>query len=115
MQIPAFKLERYFAQYEFNVKYVLCASDCESFSIQDLLDFEPNAADLFHQHWLGYTESQGRPSLQREISNLYENIEPQQVLVHTGAEEKALKRKGMAPSTGKVVLLENKDTVSAAS
>jgi aspartate/methionine/tyrosine aminotransferase len=87
MQIPAFKLERYFAQYEFNVKYVLCASDCESFSIQDLLDFEPNAADLFHQHWLGYTESQGRPSLQREISNLYENIEPQQVLVHTGAEE----------------------------
>ncbi len=87
MQIPAFKLERYFAQYEFNVKYVLCASDCESFSIQDLLAFEPEAVDRFHQHWLGYTESQGSPSLQREICNLYENIKPQQVLVHTGAEE----------------------------
>ncbi len=87
MQIPAFKLERYFAQYEFNVKYVLCASDCESFSIQDLLDFEPGAADQFHQHWLGYTESQGSPSLQTVICRLYENIEPQQVLVHTGAEE----------------------------
>jgi aspartate/methionine/tyrosine aminotransferase len=87
MQIPAFKLERYFAQYEFNVKYVLCASDCESFSIQDLLDFEPGASDQFHQHWLGYTESQGSPSLQKEICNLYENILPQQVLVHTGAEE----------------------------
>ena len=87
MQIPAFKLERYFAQYEFNVKYVLCASDCESFSIQDLLDFEPGAGDQFHQHWLGYTESQGSPSLQTEICNLYENIKPQQVLVHTGAEE----------------------------
>ncbi|CAB1060470.1 Aspartate aminotransferase (EC [Olavius sp. associated proteobacterium Delta 1] len=87
MQIPAFKLERYFAQYEFNVKYVLCASDCESFSIQDLMAFEPDAADRFHQHWLGYTESQGSPSLQREICNLYDNIEPEQVLVHTGAEE----------------------------
>lgn len=87
MQIPAFKLERYFAQYEFNVKYVLCASDCESFSIQDLLAFEPEAVDQFHQHWLGYTESQGSPSLQREICTLYDNVEPQQVLVHTGAEE----------------------------
>jgi len=87
MQLPAFKLERYFARYEFSVKYVLCASDCESFSIQDLLAFEPDAADQFHQHWLGYTESPGSPSLQREICNLYENVEPQQVLVHTGAEE----------------------------
>jgi aspartate/methionine/tyrosine aminotransferase len=69
------------------VKYVLCASDCESFSIQDLLAFEPDAADNFHQHWLGYTESQGSPTLQREICNLYDNIKPQQVLVHTGAEE----------------------------
>lgn len=87
MQLPAFKLERYFAQYEFKVKYVMCASDCESFSIQDLLEFEPDAADQFHQHWLGYTESQGSPSLQREICNLYDYIEPEQVLVHTGAEE----------------------------
>ena len=87
MQLPAFKLERYFAQYEFNVKYVLCASDCESFSIQDLLAFEPDAADNFHQHWLGYTESQGSPALQRAICNLYDNVKPQQVLVHTGAEE----------------------------
>ena len=87
MQIPDFKLERYFAQYEFNVKYVLCASDCESFSIQDILDFEPGAADRFHQHWLGYTESQGSPTLQTEISRLYEGIKPEQVLVHTGAEE----------------------------
>ena len=76
MQIPAFKLERYFARYEFNVKYVLCASDCESFSIQDILDLEPGAVDRFHQHWLGYTESQGSPSLQGEICKLYENSSP---------------------------------------
>jgi len=87
MQLPPFKLERYFARYEFNVRYVLCASDCESFCIQDILDFEPEASELFHQHWLGYTESQGSPSLQREICNLYDHIQPEQVLVHTGAEE----------------------------
>jgi len=87
MQIPAFKLERYFAQYEFKVQYVLCASDCESFSVQELLALEPEAAESLQRQWLGYTESQGSPSLRRQICNLYERIEPQQVLVHTGAEE----------------------------
>ena len=87
MQIPAFKLERYFAKYEFNVDYVLCSSDCESLAIQDLLALEPNAAERFHQHWLGYTESMGSPSLRREICSLYRDVQPDQVLVHTGAEE----------------------------
>ena len=87
MKIPPFKLERYFAKYEFNVDYVLCASDCESLAIQDLLALEPNAAERFHQHWLGYTESLGSPSLRREICSLYRDVQPDQVLVHTGAEE----------------------------
>jgi len=87
MQIADFKLERYFARYEFNVKYVLCASDCESASIEDLLGFEAGADDRLHRHRLGYTESQGSPTLRREICGLYDSIEPHQVLVHTGAEE----------------------------
>ena len=87
MQMPPFKLERYFAQYEFNVKYVLCASDCESFSIRDLLELEPDAAERFYQHWLGYTESMGSPSLRKEICRMYDDIQPEHVLVHTGAEE----------------------------
>ena len=87
MQLPPFKLERYFAQYEFNVKYVLCASDCESFSIRDLLKLEPDAAERLHQHWLGYTESLGSPSLREQIGAMYDDIQPEQVLVHTGAEE----------------------------
>ncbi len=87
MQISPFKLERYFARYEFNVDYVLCSSDCESLAIQDLLSLEPNAAERFHQHWLGYTESMGSPSLRTEICRAYRDIQPDQVLVHTGAEE----------------------------
>lgn len=87
MQLPAFKLERYFARYEFNVKYVMCASDCESVSIQDLLAYEPGAADRLHQLRLGYTDSQGNPALRREVCRIYDTIQPEHVLVHTGAEE----------------------------
>jgi len=87
MKLSPFKLERYFAQYEFNVEYTLCSSDCQSFTIQELLDLEPDAASRFHQHWLGYTESPGSPSLRGEIARVYTTISPDQVLVHAGAEE----------------------------
>jgi aspartate/methionine/tyrosine aminotransferase len=36
---------------------------------------------------LGYTESLGAPELRQEICRLYAAIQPEQVLVHTGAEE----------------------------
>lgn len=87
MRIPSFKLERYFARYEFNVEYVLCASDCESMTVQDLLALEAGAAEQFQQHWLGYTESLGSPALRQAICGLYDTIKPNQVLVHSGAEE----------------------------
>ena len=87
MQLAPFKLERYFAQYEFTTQYLLCSSDCESFAIQDLLALEPRAADLFHRQWLGYTESPGAPSLRQTIASLYTTIQPDQVLVHSSAEE----------------------------
>lgn len=87
MELPPFKLERYFAKYEFNTEYLLCSSDCESMSIADLLAFEPDAAEKFQNVWLGYTESQGSPRLRAEICKLYETIEPEDILVHTGAGE----------------------------
>ncbi|MBE3065819.1 MAG: aminotransferase class I/II-fold pyridoxal phosphate-dependent enzyme [Chloroflexi bacterium] len=87
MQLTPFKLERYFARYEFNVKYLLCSSDCESLSVGDLLAFEPEADEGLKRHWLGYTESSGAPSLRQEISRIYTGIQSEQVLVHSGAEE----------------------------
>ncbi len=87
MKLPPFALERYFAQYEFNVKHLLCASDCESMSIGNLLALEPDAAGRFERHWLGYTESQGAPGLREQIACIYTTIQPGQVLVHSGAEE----------------------------
>jgi aspartate/methionine/tyrosine aminotransferase len=87
MNLPPFKLERYFAKYEFNTEYLLCSSDCESMSIAELLAMEEGAAEKFQQVWLGYTESQGSHALRAEICKLYETIQPEEILVHTGAEE----------------------------
>ena len=87
MNLPPFKLERFFAKYEFNTEFLLCSSDCEAMSIADLLALEPDAAQKFQQVWLGYTESQGSPALRKEISKLYETLGTEHILVHTGAEE----------------------------
>jgi aspartate/methionine/tyrosine aminotransferase len=87
MHLTPFKLERYFAQYEFNVHYTLCSSDCESVTIHALLKLEPDARARLENHWLGYTESPGAPTLRAEIARVYETIQPEHILVHTGAEE----------------------------
>lgn len=87
MKLPPFKLERYFARYEFNTEFLLCSSDCESMSIADLLAFEDGAAERFHNHWLGYTESLGSPTLRKEIANIYSTTKPEDILVFAGANE----------------------------
>jgi len=87
MNIAPFRLERYFAKYEFNVEYLLCSSDCESVQIKELLKFEPGAEMRLNNLRLGYTESEGNPSLRNEICKIYESTKPENILVHSGAEE----------------------------
>ncbi|MFC2079761.1 aminotransferase class I/II-fold pyridoxal phosphate-dependent enzyme, partial [Candidatus Bipolaricaulota bacterium] len=52
-----------------------------------MLALEPDADARFREHWLGYTESQGSANLRDAISDIYETITPNDVLVHSGAEE----------------------------
>lgn len=87
MQIAPFKLERYFARYEFSARHLLCTSDCESVTIADLLNLEPGAEEAFKHHWLGYTESLGTHSLRQEIARIYTGLSADQILVHAGAQE----------------------------
>lgn len=87
MRLEPFRLERYFAQYEFATQYSLCSSDCESVTINDLLALEPQATEDLKRLWLGYTESPGAPTLRDEISRIYTTVHPEHVLVHSGAEE----------------------------
>ena len=87
MEIPDFRLERYFARYEFNAPYLLSSSDCESLTVKDVLALEAGAAEALQNLWLGYTEYEGDPKLRTEIAGLYENVEAKDVLVFSGAEE----------------------------
>jgi aspartate/methionine/tyrosine aminotransferase len=82
MPINPFKLERYFAQYEFKVKYLLSSSDCESLSLSELLQLAtPESLKLWNELKLGYTESPGHPLLRNEVARLYRNISPANVIV----------------------------------
>ncbi|MFX1500756.1 MAG: aminotransferase class I/II-fold pyridoxal phosphate-dependent enzyme [Promethearchaeota archaeon] len=87
MRIKSFQLEEFFAKYEFNVKYLLCSADCESFSIQELLKFESGAFEELNKLKLGYTETLGHPILREEISKLYKQIEKKNIIVFSGSQE----------------------------
>jgi len=77
-----FKLERYFAEYEFKAPYLLSASDCESLRLGELLELaDPETRRLWDGLSLGYTESPGHPRLREAIARLYQAIRPADVLV----------------------------------
>ncbi len=82
MHLKPFKLERYFAQYEFSVQYLLSSSDCDGLPQKELLTLaDPETKGLWDHLSLGYTESLGHPLLREEISRLYQGIQPQDCLV----------------------------------
>ncbi|MFZ5809389.1 MAG: aminotransferase class I/II-fold pyridoxal phosphate-dependent enzyme [Chloroflexota bacterium] len=82
MPITPFKLERYFAQYEFKVQHLLSPSDCEALSLQELLQIADDQCRALWQNLrLGYTESTGHPLLRQEISQLYSTITAEHILV----------------------------------
>jgi aspartate/methionine/tyrosine aminotransferase len=82
MPIDPFRLERYFAKYEFKVKYLLSSSDCESIAMAELLQMAaPESLELWHGLKLGYTESQGHPLLRAEVAGLYQHITADNVLI----------------------------------
>ena len=88
MRIADFRLERFFARYEFAAPDHLCASDVEGLPMAELL---PEADDECRSWWdglrLGYTEAPGHPLLRAEVARLYEGLEPEDVLTFAGAEE----------------------------
>lgn len=88
MRIADFALERYFARWEFAVRYLLCASDVEGWPMAELVALaDDESRSLWSGLRLGYTESSGHPLLRAEIASLYDEIWPDDVLVFAGAEE----------------------------
>ena len=82
MKINDFKLERYFANYEFKAKHLLSASDCESVKVTELLQMaDPECLSLWHNLKLGYTETKGHFLLRKEMSSLYKEIKSDDIIV----------------------------------
>jgi aspartate/methionine/tyrosine aminotransferase len=82
MRVEPFALERYFAAHEFTARYLLSASDCESLRLSELLALaDPRTLRLWEEMGLGYTESQGHPLLRKEIGELYDSADPDDILV----------------------------------
>ncbi len=77
-----FKLERYFARYEFTARYLLSASDCESVSLAELLGLaDADSRAQWEALSLGYTESSGHPALRAEVARMYPGLTADDVLI----------------------------------
>jgi aspartate/methionine/tyrosine aminotransferase len=87
MNIKPFRIEHYYAKYEFSAKYMLSNSDAQSRTIGELLALEPDARAAMDEHWLGYTEAPGAPFLRQAITTIYNTQQAEDVLVLSSAEE----------------------------
>ncbi len=87
MNLKPFRIEHYYAKYEFSAQFMLSSSDMQSRSVAELLALEPDAKERFDALWLGYTESSGAPYLRTAISEIYQGISSDDVLVISSAEE----------------------------
>ncbi|EKE06177.1 MAG: hypothetical protein ACD_19C00063G0002 [uncultured bacterium] len=87
MKLKPFKLEKYFAKYEFSAKYLLSSSDCDGLVQKELLSLADNEMkSLWEQLTLGYTESLGNPLLRTEVAKIYSGVDPSEVLIVTPEE-----------------------------
>jgi aspartate/methionine/tyrosine aminotransferase len=87
--INTFKLEEYLTRHEFSASFLLCCSDAESFSMQEILELADSAdRALWNNLRLGYTEVKGLPILRDQIAqSLYPNLNPKLISCFAGAEE----------------------------
>ncbi len=87
MMPSPFKLERYFARHEFSAPYLLCASDCEALTLDEMLRLEPEAEPSWRSMRLGYVEAAGAPALRASVADLFDDIHADDVLLHAGSSE----------------------------
>lgn len=88
MKLPSFKLEEFWKKYEFCTPYLLCPSDAEAWSLQEILELaDTELLKMWDELRFGYTEVNGHPLLRKEIAQMYAGLNPHDILVFAGAEE----------------------------
>ena len=87
-QLPDFRLEVYLARWEFAARHHLTASDAETLTIGELLEFAGgNALEDLLQTPLSYTPTWGTLPLLEAIAATYERVDRDHILTFAGAEE----------------------------
>ena len=92
MKIEDFALERWLTRHELHVKYDIAESGISPLKLNDLLAFEsPDDRKAILEHLLnlplGYNEAVGTRELRTMIASTYDGIDPDNILVTTGAIE----------------------------
>ncbi|MDP9329050.1 MAG: aminotransferase class I/II-fold pyridoxal phosphate-dependent enzyme [Actinomycetota bacterium] len=88
MQIDEFKLEHFFERHEFSARYLLSSSDAETLDLAELVALaDDEMRDRWNELRLGYTEVRGDPLLRAAVADLYDEVDPEQVLMFAGAQE----------------------------
>ena len=85
MKFPSFDLERIQSIYENSVEINLTESGIEPLSLKELMN--PKELEELLNLPLGYGYTQGTPLLRQRISNLYEGVDENNVLVTSGSSE----------------------------
>jgi aspartate/methionine/tyrosine aminotransferase len=79
--LTPFKLERYFARFEFSAPYLLCCSDPESLKMKELVEMaDAESRELWDNLSLSYTESAGHPLLLQEIAKQYPSLTQENII-----------------------------------
>lgn len=107
MPLVPFRLERYYDTREFTARYMMSASDCESWTVAELAALDPSGVDRLLALPLGYTHTTGHPDLRANIAALYASVQPNEVIVHAGAQEAIFTFMHAAVSAGDHVIVHH--------
>lgn len=87
MKIKDFKLERYFAKYEFSAKYLISSSDCDAYSLEYILNCANDTElELYKNIKFSYADSAGSDFLRSSIAKQYDTINDREVMVMSPGE-----------------------------
>lgn len=88
MQLPAFLIERMFAEHEFTARVNLTGSDTEALTLEELWRLSPGQTRQWYESLaLGYTESPGHPALRQLAAEASGLTSGEAVQVFAGATE----------------------------
>jgi aspartate/methionine/tyrosine aminotransferase len=87
-RLPDFRLEVYFARWEFAARHHLTASDAQTLTIGELLALGTDEErEAFDDLGLGYLPTWGTSRLLEAVASTYENVGSEHVLAFAGSEE----------------------------